>query len=327
MCRNIIALVLVWFFMIRSSLVWGGATNRSIRLEHVAGKLVVLQKQGNVTYVRRGELASEVPTQTRFELDDPGNALRDVRFSYIWDLGNGEVIKGSESSVQYNYSCSGNYTLQLKVGALFSNTCTPLTGVHMMDLTVLDAIKTIEFKGPSRFQIFRNNSLDVYVDGSPPISVCWRFLYNCVPAYLQSCHLTTLYENTLRLHHIFTAPGVHCLDISAHNNISQKQMSYSIFVWRDPVNNLLFILPCTGIILSILAFITIVVCKPKKEQKNKPGISASSNATYSSMNMELQPKQDFRDIRSDLNNSIEDKGERYFFLSVLVANAAQIHSP
>ncbi|XP_019901981.1 transmembrane protein 130 isoform X2 [Esox lucius] len=171
----------------------------------------------------------------------------------------------------------------------------------------MDAIRTIELKGPSSFQVFRNNSLDVRVDGSLPITVCWRFVYNCIPAALQSCHLTTLYDNTLRLNHTFLVPGLHCLDISAYNNISKMQTSCSIFVWRDPFNNLLFILPCAGIMLSILAFITIVVCHPKKQQKNKPEIS--TKATYSSTDVELQPKQDLHEFSSDLNVSSEDNGE------------------
>ena len=63
--------------------------------------------------------------------------------------------------------------------------------------------------------------------------VCWRFLQNCVSATPTGCHLTMLYENTMTLNHTFTALGVHCLDISARNDISKLQTTYNIFVRRD----------------------------------------------------------------------------------------------
>ncbi|KAM9411069.1 uncharacterized protein ACWYII_025910 isoform 1-T3 [Salvelinus alpinus] len=118
-----------------------------------------------------------------------------------------------------------------------------------------------------------------------------------------------LYDNTFRLNHTFTALGVHCLDISARNDISKLQTSYSIFVRRDPSNNLLFILPCAGIMLATLAFITVIASRPKKGNNNKPQMSGYSNATYSSIKMELQPHQDIPDISSDLYVSRAEKGE------------------
>lgn len=46
--------------------------------------------EGNATYVRdSGELASDVPTETMFELYDPQRNFSKANFSYIWDLGNG----------------------------------------------------------------------------------------------------------------------------------------------------------------------------------------------------------------------------------------------
>uniref|UniRef100_A0A4W5LKN7 Uncharacterized protein n=1 Tax=Hucho hucho TaxID=62062 RepID=A0A4W5LKN7_9TELE len=95
-----------------------------------------------------------------------------------------------------------------------------------------DAVRNIELS-PLSFQVSRNNSLVVHVDGSPPMWVCWRFLQNCVSATPTGCHLSMLYENTMILNHTFTALGVHCLDISARNDISKLQTSYSIFVRRD----------------------------------------------------------------------------------------------
>uniref|UniRef100_A0A8C7D3G5 Transmembrane protein 130 n=1 Tax=Oncorhynchus kisutch TaxID=8019 RepID=A0A8C7D3G5_ONCKI len=297
--RNIIGLVVMSLPLILSPQVLGLATDGLSNLQNIAGKLSFIQREGNVTYLRDKELATEVPTETKFELFDPRNTLRTARFNYTWDFGNGEVLKGSEPSVHYNYSSPGNYTLRLRVGAQVNKTSTPLTGVYTMDVTVLDAIRNIELS-PLSFQVSRNNSLVVHVDGSPPMWVCWRFLQNCDSATPTGCHLTMLYENTMTLNHTFTALGVHCLDISARNDISKLQTSYNIFVRRDPSFNLLFIMMCAWIVLAILAFIAVIACRHKKGRNSNPQMSKSSNATYSSMNMELQPQQDIPDISSDL---------------------------
>uniref|UniRef100_A0A4W5M2K8 Transmembrane protein 130 n=1 Tax=Hucho hucho TaxID=62062 RepID=A0A4W5M2K8_9TELE len=306
--RNIIGLVVMSLPLILSPQVLGLATDGLSNLQDFAGKLSFIQREGNMTYVRDKELATEVPTETKFELFDPRNTLRTARFTYTWDLGNGEVLKGSEPSVHYNYSSSGNYTLRLRVGAQVNKASAPLTGVYTMDVIVLDAVRNIELS-PLSFQVSRNNSLVVHVDGSPPMWVCWRFLQNCVSATPTGCHLSMLYENTMILNHTFTALGVHCLDISARNDISKLQTSYSIFVRRDPSINLLFTLTCAGIILAILAFITVIACRTKNGHNNKPQMPKSSNATYSSMNMELQPHQDIPDISSDIDVSRPKKEE------------------
>lgn len=58
--------------------------------ENIAGKLTFYQMDGNSTYVRNtGELASDVPTETMFELFDPLQNFSSAKFSYTWDLGNG----------------------------------------------------------------------------------------------------------------------------------------------------------------------------------------------------------------------------------------------
>lgn len=48
--------------------------------------------EGNATYVRdTGELASDVLTETTFELHDPQKNFTNIKFTYTWDLGNGYV--------------------------------------------------------------------------------------------------------------------------------------------------------------------------------------------------------------------------------------------
>ncbi|KAM3592682.1 uncharacterized protein V6R79_023438 [Siganus canaliculatus] len=246
-------------------------------LENIAGKLVFYQIEGNATYVRdTGELASDVPTETMFELFDPQKNFSKAKFTYTWDLGNGEVIQGTEPVVRYHYSESGNYTLRLKVGVNVTKYAPLLTDFYSMDVQVLDAIKNIELKGPSDYQVSQNTSLAFHVDGSPPMWVCWRFLPNCVPDKSGGCTLTMLYENTLRLNHTFTSPGVHCLDISVRNDISKLQTSFSIYVKKSSNTHMFFILSCAAILAATFSFITVIACRPRHRSQ----IAASSNALF-----------------------------------------------
>uniref|UniRef100_A0A665WQB4 PKD domain-containing protein n=1 Tax=Echeneis naucrates TaxID=173247 RepID=A0A665WQB4_ECHNA len=189
--------------------------------ENIAGKLVFYQMEGNATFVRdTGELASDVPTETMFELFDPPKNFSTANFTYTWDLGNGEVIQGTEPVVRYHYSESGNYTLRLKVGVNLTKYSPGITGLYSTDVQVLGLYTEL------------SSSVCVCVC-SPPMWVCWRFLQNCVPDTMGGCTLTMLYENTLRLNHTFTSVGVHCLDISVRNDVSKLETSFSLNVKRN----------------------------------------------------------------------------------------------
>ncbi|XP_020780036.1 transmembrane protein 130 [Boleophthalmus pectinirostris] len=248
-------------------------------LKNIAGKLVFYQMDGNATYVRNtGELASYIPTETMFELFDPQKNFTNAKFSYTWDLGNGEVIQGTEPVVRYHYAASGNYTLKLKVGVSANQTGPQVTGVYSMDVTVLDAIKHIELKGPSDYEVSQNSSLAVHVDGSPPMWVCWRFLPNCVPDPNGGCTLTMLYENTLWLNHTFTSTGVHCLDISVRNDISKLQTSFSLFVKRNSNAHMIFIMACAAVLVATFSFITVIACRPRSLTRTP--LASSSNAIF-----------------------------------------------
>uniref|UniRef100_A0A3B5K9G4 PKD domain-containing protein n=1 Tax=Takifugu rubripes TaxID=31033 RepID=A0A3B5K9G4_TAKRU len=188
--------------------------------------------EGNTTYVRNtGELASDVLTETTFELNDPQKTFTDTKFTYTWDLGNGEVIHGTEPVVRYHYSASGNYTLSLKVGVIVNE-----SAPFLKDVTHVH-------------------------DSSPPMWVCWHFLPKCVADPKGSCTLTMLYENTLRLNHTFTSAGVHCLDISIQNDISKLQTSFSLN------NHIVFILSCAAVLVATFSFITVVACRPRHQQR------------------------------------------------------------
>uniref|UniRef100_A0A3P8UCB6 PKD domain-containing protein n=1 Tax=Cynoglossus semilaevis TaxID=244447 RepID=A0A3P8UCB6_CYNSE len=120
--------------------------------KNIAGKLTFYQMDGNSTYVRNtGELASDVPTETMFELFDPLQNFSSAKFSYTWDLGNGEVIQGTEPVVRYLYTHSGNYTLQLKVGVNLNKSAPEITEVYSTDLKVLG-----EYIGCTMTKLYEN---------------------------------------------------------------------------------------------------------------------------------------------------------------------------
>lgn len=262
-----------WFLL----LLWvmlpavAGTAGPLTHLESVTGKLVFYQMEGNATYVREsGELASDVPTETMFELSSPARNFSAAEFTYTWDLGNGEVIRGTEPVVRYHYSQSGNYTMRLKVGG--KQSAAPIAGVYSKDVQVLDAVRKMELDGPSDYTVFQDSSLAVHLDGSPPMWVCWRFLKNCRPDAAPGCTLTMLYDATLELNHTFTSTGVHCLDVSARNDISKMQTSFSLYVRRNDPAHLLFILSCAAVLVATFSFIVVVACRPW--QQNKPQVAA-----------------------------------------------------
>ncbi|KAF0025229.1 hypothetical protein F2P81_022110 [Scophthalmus maximus] len=160
----------IWILMLLLLVLLGVAetTDPLADLEKIAGKLVFYQMEGNATYVRdTGELASDIPTETMFELFDPQQNFSTAKFTYTWDLGNGEVIQGTEPVVRYHYPESGNYTLQLKVVNM-TKYAPEITGVYSTDVKVLDVIKNIELKGPSDYAVSQDFSLDFHVDGRQP---------------------------------------------------------------------------------------------------------------------------------------------------------------
>ncbi|KAM9837986.1 transmembrane protein 130 [Aulostomus maculatus] len=247
--------------------------------ENIAGKLVFYQMEGNATYVRdTGELASDVPTETMFELFDPEKNFSTAKFNYTWDLGNGEVIQGTEPVVRYHYPESGNYTLRLKVGVRATKYTPLITGVYSTDVQVLDPIKHIELKGPSDYEVSQNTGLAFHIVGSPPMWVCWRVLPNCVPDTAGGCTLTMLYENTLQLNHTFTSAGVHCLDISIRNDISKMETSFSLYVRRNTNGHVIFILSCAAVLVATFSFITVIACRPR--HLNRSQVASSSNALF-----------------------------------------------
>ncbi|XP_014826457.1 PREDICTED: transmembrane protein 130 isoform X1 [Poecilia mexicana] len=248
--------------------------------ERVAGRLVFYQTEGSATYLRdAGALASGVATETVFEPLDPERNFSSAGFSYTWDLGNGEVIRGTEPVVRYRYSESGNYTLRLNVGGNPPQLAP--AGVYAQEVQVLDAVRSIQLVAPSDYSVNRNSSLDLQLDGSPPMWVCWQFLRNCAPDPAAGCTLTLLRAASLRLNHTFGSAGLHCLDVSARNAVSALRATFSLKVTRNVCadrRHLLFILSCAAVLAATFSFILAIACRPW--QLNSSQVAASSNATF-----------------------------------------------
>ncbi|XP_057214665.1 transmembrane protein 130 isoform X2 [Triplophysa rosa] len=242
-----------------------GIPDNLIHSSDVTGKITFRQMEGNYTYLRdSGALASCVPTLVTFDLLDLRHNFRSAVFKYTWDFGNGEVFEGPEPFVQCSYTTPGNYTFKLRIGANITKQ-SRITGLYTIDLTVLDAIQSIELRGPLSYNVDQSSSLSFHVGGSPPVWYCWRVLPDCQSPSPMSCESVRLYENIFNLSYTFTSVGTYCLEISVRNNISKLQTSYNIHVQDSPVNHLIFILPCAAVIFATLIFISVSVCCPLQE--------------------------------------------------------------
>ncbi|XP_028332689.1 transmembrane protein 130 [Gouania willdenowi] len=273
----------IWIWMIlHTGIVLVAETKGPLtELENVAGKLIFYQMEGNTTIVRdKKELASDVPTKTLFEPIDPKKNLTHANFTYTWDLGNGKVIRGNEPVVRYNYPQSGNYTLQLKVGANMTNGTTPMSEVYSTDVQVLDPIKNITMSGQSEYEVSRDVNFDFQMDGSPPMWVCWNFLPNCVPDPNSGCSLTMLYQNQMHLSHTFTSSGYHCLDLSVRNDVSELQTSFSLYIKQTSNIHMFFILSCAAVLVATFSFITVMSCRPRRKNQSKSKSLSFSNAVF-----------------------------------------------
>ncbi|XP_031416998.1 transmembrane protein 130 isoform X2 [Clupea harengus] len=244
---------------------------------NITGKLIFRQMEGNLTLMLSdGVLAADIPTDVLFKYVSPWHTPQSARITYSWDLGNGESVTGRDPVVHCNYKVPGNYTLKLRVGA--SGKHSRLSGRFTKELQVLDAIRSIKLKGPASYGVDQNISLTLLVGGSSPKWICWWILPDCLSTHVTDCSLVELYENKFTLSHTFSSEGTYCLEISAHNDVSMLQTSYSIHVQSGPSSHLLFILPCASVILAILILITISVCCPRHlTLKKKAELTSSEN--------------------------------------------------
>ncbi|KAK6476061.1 transmembrane protein 130 [Huso huso] len=233
----------------------------------VLGELLFYQMDRNRTYIRdRGELATGIPTEVSFLLHDPSRYFRTASFSYTWDLGDGKPIATAKPYIRYNYTSPGNYTMNLQVWAFWDprrgRSFHPKSWKYNAELKVLDAVKSIEFNGPPSAHIHKSTSLSLSVNGSPPMTLCWVMIPDCVPVARRQCHLVRMKGKTCSINYTFTNTGRYCLSVTAKNDISMLQVYHDITVWQDATHRLLFILPCVALILICLGVIAFSALRP-----------------------------------------------------------------
>ncbi|XP_062381709.1 transmembrane protein 130 [Sardina pilchardus] len=251
----------------------------------ITGKLIIRQMEGDSTLLRKnGVLATDIPTDVLFEYTTPWHTPDAARLTYSWDLGNGESVTGRDPLLHCSYTVPGNYTLKLRVGA--SGKHSRVSSKFTKDIQVLDAIRSIKLNGPASYSVDQNISLTLLVGGSPPKWICWRILPDCLSSHVTECSMMELYDDQLTLQLSFSSVGTHCLEISAQNDVSMLHISYSIHIQSSPTSHLLFILPCTVVILAILILISIsVVCPQHLRGFNKKSEVPIKASTYTCLEM------------------------------------------
>uniref|UniRef100_W5MQB6 PKD domain-containing protein n=1 Tax=Lepisosteus oculatus TaxID=7918 RepID=W5MQB6_LEPOC len=226
----------------------------------VLGALRFRQLDGNKTYIRsNGELASDTLTEAAFEISDPLHLLSSASFSYTWDLGDGHVVVSTESYVHHTYSCSGNYTMRLKVEAYWTE-----REQHTVRSSRYWATHTTVPSSSLIPVLPRPGWACSSSPPSPPLTLCWAMVPDCGPAPPVRCHLVRLQGTTLSLRYTFGSAGRYCLRLTARNHVSLLQTFHAFTVGSDATQHVLFILPCATLILITLGFIVFTACRPRR---------------------------------------------------------------
>ncbi|XP_028670059.2 transmembrane protein 130 [Erpetoichthys calabaricus] len=227
----------------------------------LAGTLAFYQTEGNQTYLRsNGELASDLPTEAVFELQDPQNHFRQASFTYTWDLRDGTPIQTSEPRIAMNFTLPGSYSLSVDVVAYWEHSShgwafPTQSNTFKADLTVLDAVRSIEVSGPSSILVDQSVALTLAVNGSPPMTVCWSITSDCQVASLKHCHVLKMNGKRCILNYTFPNSGHYCLGVKVKNDISAMQAFQDLTVQQDVTHLFLFILPCAALLLVTIGFI------------------------------------------------------------------------
>uniref|UniRef100_H3AE66 Transmembrane protein 130 n=1 Tax=Latimeria chalumnae TaxID=7897 RepID=H3AE66_LATCH len=244
----------------------------------VVGHLLIAQPVNSSTILRHGpELSTDTLTTVSFILYDPSNYFSSASFTYSWDFGDGKRILTNESSVYHNYSSPEKCRLQVEVlaevehnrNSKHGNKKVQKKGFYSASLNLLDAVTSIEVKGPTSIKTQQTLTLAIAVNGSPPLTLCWLIVaFEWTSGETEKCHQVVLNETHYNLSYSFNASGKYFLSVNAKNDISMLQAYHDITVWQNNTNPLLFILPCTLFILVLLAFIIFTTFRTSMHHKD-----------------------------------------------------------
>ncbi|XP_067912989.1 transmembrane protein 130 [Heterodontus francisci] len=222
----------------------------------VVGTLSLTQPNGSIISTSKEyELATKTPTKISFILYDPSDYFNTDSFRYFWQFGDGERMVTNESYTLHTYPTPGIYQLHVDVLAHLNHS-QQKTGVYGASLRLLDTIKKIEVKSIEESYTDHRMDFYLYINGSPPLQMCWLISRNCVPVLDPRCHPVELLRSSVyNLSYTFTELGPYTFNVRAENSVSTLQACYKITTWQSGTHPVWFIVPCVTVFTIILLFI------------------------------------------------------------------------
>ncbi|XP_041062818.1 transmembrane protein 130 [Carcharodon carcharias] len=237
--------------------------------DSVVGTLSLVQPNGSITSSSKEyELATKSSTKISFILYDPSDYFVTATFRYFWHFGDGERMVTNKSYALHTYPTPGIYQLHVDVVA-YLNQSQQKTGVYGASLKLLDTIKEIEVKSVDDTHADHRMDFYLYVNGSPPLKVCWLIFRNCIPVIDHRCRPIELLSSTVaNLSYTFSELGPYTFNVKAENSVSTLQACYKITTWQNGTHPVWFIVPCVTLFTVILLFILSVVMRKGSSQKD-----------------------------------------------------------
>ncbi|XP_008154207.2 transmembrane protein 130 isoform X2 [Eptesicus fuscus] len=241
--------------------------------ESIVGKLVITQ---NASLPWPSTYLTKTVLKTSFLLHDPSNYFKNASFLYSWDFEDGTQMVTEDSTVYYNRSIMGTFTVKLKVVAEWEPAATAAgkgivqkTGHFSGSLKLQETLRGIQVVGPTQIQAFQELPMTLNFLGSPPLTVCWHLRTVCLPLEENRCHRRESVASTAyNMSTIFMEPGDYCFSIRAENVISKTHQYYRVQVWPSSFQPAVFAFPCATIITMMLALIMYMTLRNTAQQKD-----------------------------------------------------------
>ncbi|XP_007891750.2 transmembrane protein 130 [Callorhinchus milii] len=214
------------------------------------------------------QLATNTSTKISFILYDPSNYFSTASFLYIWRFGDGSKMVTNESYVSYIFHTRGVYHLRVEVLAHL-NAFQRKNGVYTATLNLLDPVRAIEITSNQDNRVDHRMDFLLYINGSPPLSLCWLISPDCIPDPGHECHSVSLKRTShYNLSYTSSEPGPYTLSVRAQNDISAFHTCYTVNTWQTGVHQVWFIIPCIALLTLILIFILSVTIRNSSGQKD-----------------------------------------------------------
>uniref|UniRef100_A0A8D0E3Q7 Transmembrane protein 130 n=1 Tax=Salvator merianae TaxID=96440 RepID=A0A8D0E3Q7_SALMN len=247
--------------------------------EFIVGNLSVTQVEDDGK-TGKFNTSPTAPTLARlsFLLHDPSHYFKLASFTYHWDFGDGTYLTTDEPSVDHNYSSAGTFVVHLDVIAEIraggtsveqQETVVRKTGHFAAALDLLGAVRSINIVGSTETQVMENLNLSLYIQGSPPLSLCWLIKTECIDLEGDHCHLVVVNTTSYNLNHVFNEAGQYCLSVRVENGVNMLQSFQEIQV--KPLSGIhpaFYALPCVSLFLAILGLAAYMTFRSSPPQKD-----------------------------------------------------------